>query len=447
MTIPVIQNNSSTPRVVDDSTGPDIDERRMIRRGAAVIAVGFGGFLLWSVWAPLDQGVHGRGTIAVFNDRKVIQHLRGGLIDEVLVKEGDPVKKGQLLVKMNTIDAGALRAGTRAQYVTLKATEARLLAELDNKRQITFSRDIARQPEANDAKSVQAALFKSRRGALSSELSAIQENIAGQVHNVTGLEQSLQSKKEQVTLLSQQLSSIKELATAGYYAKNRVLEMERNLAELNASVDATVADIGRARSTIAEWKYKLVLRQQEDRKEIESTLTDLQKELAQTQSKLKPLDFAMQNAEIRSPSEGRVVGLVMHTGGEVIAPGGKIMEIVPDKDPLIVEAKFSPTQIDKLRPKLPADLHFMALNRPDVPVVVGEVMTVSADQMDDPYTHAPFFLVRIKVSEQEIQKLRDHKLEIQPGMPLDVMVKTGEQTFLSYLLDPLKERMTWALSQ
>ena len=432
-----------------DSSAPDMDEKRVVRAGAWILVAGFGGFFLWAVFAPLDQGVHGRGTIAVINERKSIQHLRGGLVDQVLVKEGDAVKKGQLLAKMNIVDDAAQRDGVRTQYITLKAMEARLLAELENKNQISFSREISRQTggAAVDAKTVQTALFQSRRSALENELSAIRENIAGQEHNVKGLEQSLVAKKEQVALIKQQLDGVRDLAASGYYAKNRVLELERTSAELTSAMESTTADIGRAKSTIAEWKYKLALRQQEDRKEIENAYTELQKELAQTQSRLKSLEFALQNIEIRSPADGVVVGLAIHASGEVISPGGKMMDIVPSDEPLIVEAKFAPAQIDKLRPKLPADLHFMALNRPDLPVVVGEVMTVSADQLDDPYNHTPYFLVRIRVEEKELQKLRDHKLEIQPGMPLDVLVRTGEKTFLNYLLEPLKERMTWAFTE
>lgn len=448
MNIPILKKILSQTFREDDNAAPDIDEKRMVRVGAWILAAGFGGFFLWAVFAPLDQGVHGRGTIAAINERKSIQHLRGGLVDQILVKEGDTVKKGQLLARMNIVDDAAQRDGVRTQYITLKATEARLLAELENKNQITFPREISRQAAgAADAKTVQTALFQSRRSALENELSAIRENIAGQEHNVKGLEQSLVAKKEQVALIKQQLDGVKDLAAAGYYAKNRVLELERTSAELTSSMETIMADIGRAKSTIAEWKYKLALRQQEDRKEIESAFTELQKELAQTQSRLKSLEFALQNIEIHSPADGMVVGLAIHASGEVIAPGGKIMDIVPSDEQLIVEAKFAPAQIDKLRPKLPADLHFMALNRPDLPVVVGEVMTVSADQLDDPYNHTPYFLVRIKVDERELQKLRDHKLEIQAGMPLDVLVRTGEKTFFKYLLEPLKERMTWAFAE
>ncbi|MBI3901518.1 MAG: HlyD family type I secretion periplasmic adaptor subunit [Nitrosomonadales bacterium] len=426
---------------------PDADEKRMVRAGAWVLAVGFCTFCLWAAVAPLDQGVHGRGSITVIDERKGIQHLQGGLVADVLVKEGEPVKKGQLLVRMNTVDAAAQKEGIRAQYFTLKATESRLLAELENKHQISFPAEILGQPDAADAMRVQAALFSSHNGALNSELSAIQENIAGQEHNAKGLEQSLLAKKEQAALIKQQLDNVKDLAAAGYFARNRVLELERTSAELTSAIESVMADIGRARSTIAEWRYKLAFRQQEDSKEIETATTELQKELAQTQSRLKMSEFTLQNSEIRSPADGVVVGLAVHAVGEVISPGARIMDIVPSNEPLIVEAKFPPAQIDKLRTNLTADLHFMVSDRPDIPVIAGEVMTVSADQLADPYSHEPYFLVRIKVQEKELQKLRDHKLEMQPGMPVDVLVRTGEQTFFHYLLEPIKKRMTWAFTE
>lgn len=450
MNIPFLKKLFSRADAGDAGLAPDMDEKRMVRVGAWILFIGFGSFLLWAVMAPLDQGVHGTGTIAVINERKSVQHLQGGLVDEVLVREGAPVRKGQVLVRMNTVEAAAQRKDAYAQYVALKATEARLLAELENKRQVAFPAGIFRQSGdtvAADAKAMQSALFRSRRNALDNELSAIRENIAGQEHNVTGLEQSLLARREQIALIGRQLEGVRNLAANGYYAKNRVLELERTSSELTSAAASTEAGIGQARSTIAEWKYKLSLRQQEERKEVENALSGLQKEMAGAQSRLTAADFTLHNAEILSPAEGMVVGLNVHTNGGVIPAGGKVMDVVPNNEPLIVEAKFAPSVIDKLRPQLPVDLHFLTLNHPDIPVVTGEVMTVSADQLDDPYSHAPFFLVRIKVGESELQKLREHKLEVQPGMPLDVLVRTGERTFLSYLLEPVKERLKWAFTE
>jgi protease secretion system membrane fusion protein len=450
MTTPLLKKLFFHASRKDDALVPDMDEKRMMRIGAWILTVGFGGFLLWAAIAPLDQGVHGAGTIAVINERKSVQPLQGGLVDEVLVREGASVRKGQVLVRMNTVEAKAQREDAHAQYVTLKAMEARLLAELENKREVLFPADIFQQAGdaiAADAKTVQSALFRSRRNALENELSAIRENIAGQEYNFKGLEQSLAAKNEQIALIGRQLDGVRDLAVAGYFAKNRVLELERASYELKSAAESTKADIGQARSRIAEWKYKFSQRQQEDRKEVETALGGLQKEMAGAQSRLKALEFTLHNAELLSPADGVVVGLNAHTNGGVIPAGGVVMDIVPNNEPLIVEAKFSPSVVDKLRPKLPVDLHFLTLNHPDIPVVTGEVMTVSADQLDDPYSHTPYFLVRIEVGESELQKLREHKLEVQAGMPLDVLVRTGERSFLSYLLEPVKERLKWAFTE
>lgn len=450
MKIPFLKTRTTPTELAVESIAVDVDDRSVIRLGFLILIFGLGGFFLWAAWAPLDQGVPGSGVVAVINERQVVQHQQGGLVDAILVREGEAVKAGQVLVRLNTTDTLAQLGIVRAQYLTAKSSEARLLAELEGKSAVSFPDEIfgvQHDPAVETAKALQISLFRSRRSALESELATIRENIAGQEHQLKGLEQSLQVRREQLDLIRQQLESVRELAEAGYYPKNRMLELGRSAAELGSSVDETTTNIGRVKSGIAEWKYKAIQRQQEYRKEVESGLSELQKEVTGLKNKLDALEFVLGHADIRSPAEGLVVGMNIHTQGGVIPPGGKIMDIVPSKDPLIVEAKFSPSVIDKLRPDLVVDLRFSSLSRMHTPVIEGSVMTVSADQLLDEATRQPYFLARVRVTTQGYQELKKYSLEIQPGMPVEVLVRTGERTMLNYLIRPLKERMAWAFTE
>lgn len=428
---------------VEGEDGVDLDEGRYVRFGYLVIAGGLGVFLAWAVFAPLDQGVPGQGVVTVINQRVVVQHPIGGLIEDVLIKEGDKVKAGQILLRLNTMESTAQAEMVRAQYRAAQTEVERLEAELSGKK--VLLPDVASTDgRMSDALNYQAAVLQSRQAVLASELAVMRENLRGLEGQAGSLRTLVQTRIRQSELAKQQLGGVKELSEAGYYPRNRMLELEGVIAGDDAKTDETRAELGRIESGMAEIKHKLLLRQQDYKKEMEIRLAELQQQLIGLKSKLNAAEFIEKNSVIVSPVDGVSVGLNFHGKGQVIPPGGRIVDVVPDNESLIIEAKFAPDMINELRVGLKVDIRFSGLHHVELPAIDGEVLTVSADYLVDEATHAHYFLARVGLTKQGLAVLAAHGVSLQPGMPSEVLVKTGERTLLNYLIEPVKERMEWS---
>lgn len=424
------------------------DARQYARLGWLIVLFGVLGFLSWATLAPLDRGVPMAGTVTVSGNRKVVQHQIGGTIEKILVKDGDTVKVGQVLFRMNDVQTKASADMTRVQWFVAKATEARLNAERDSANVIHFPSgliDEKRNPAVAVAMLAQEQLFSSRRGALLSEMAAIDENLAGIRSQLRGLEESLSFKKSQQAILKEQLDGLRDLAKEGYIAKNRLLEVERTYAQLNGSVAEDVGNIGRATRQISELGLRKVQRQQDAQKEIRTQLTEVQRDAEALQNRLKALDYDLKNVEVKAPVEGVVVGLNVFTVGAVIPTGFKLLELVPISESLIVEGQLPVNLIDKVHVGLPVELIFSAFNSNITPHIPGVVTQVSADRTVDERTGVPFYKVKASVTPEGKKKLAN--LQVRPGMPVELFVKTGERTMMNYLLKPILDRANSALSE
>lgn len=436
-----------SPKERSGTAGVDLDDGRFVRLGYRVIAVGLGGFLIWAVFAPLDQGVPGQGVVTFTNQRKVVQHPDGGMVDEVLVAEGSKVKAGQVIARLNVTANKAQTEMVRAQYRAAKSEELRLLAELSGKKSLELQGAETADPLMTEAMEQQAAVLRTRRSVLESELAVLRENLHGLERQASGYRNLMITRKQQGELAKQQVVGVRELTSTGYYPKNRLLELERAAAEHDAKIDETQTELGRIESSIAEVKYRLLLRQQEYRKEVEGRLAELQPEVSGLKSKLDAVEFIEKNSVILSPADGFAVGLNFHGKGEVVPPGGRIVDIVPENEQLIVDAKFAPDMADELRAGLNVDIRFSGVNSVNLPAVEGEVLTVSADQLVDEATRTPYFLARVQLTKPGLATLKEYQVAIQPGMPAEVLVKTGERSLFNYLIAPVKDRMEWAFIQ
>ena len=396
MTMKKLLDNKAAPTDIAFQETPSMevntDARSHTRMGWWIVIVGVGGFLLWATFAPLDKGVPISGTVAVATSRKEIQHPTGGIIQDILVKEGDVVKAGQTLVSMNDTQTRALAEIARVQYFTASAAEARLTAERDEKRSITFP------PELENAKDdprvitnikLQKQLFTSRRMGIQTELG----------------------------ILKEQLNNLRDLAKEGYVARNRMLDLELTYVHL----------------------------QQEYQKEVRTQLSDVQKEAEALRTRLISLDFDLANVEVKAPVDGTIVGLNVFTRGGVVGPGSKLMEIVPSDDLLVVEGQVPVHLIDKVHPDLKVELIFSAFNQNLTPHIPGIVTHVSADRLIDEITKQPYYKLRAKVAPEGM-KMVAH-LQIRPGMPVDLFVKTGERTMMNYILKPILDHVKMSLTE
>jgi protease secretion system membrane fusion protein len=428
----------------------DTDARAYTRLGWLIVLAGVLGFLVWAGVAPLDKGVPMSGTVAAESNRKAVQHQAGGTVQQILVKDGDVVKAGQVLVRMNAIGAQAGVDMTRAQYFTARATEARLLAERDALRAIRFPDELAKQagdPRVAEAMTLQTQLLASRRASLQSELGGIDENIAGLKIQIGGLQASRDSKQAQVGYLKEQLDGMRDLAKEGYVARNRLLELERTYAQLQGAIAEDMGTIGRSQRQVLELTLRKAQRTQDYQKEVRAQLADVQKEADAQGARMSAQQFDLSNVEVRAPVGGTVVNLAVFTNGGVVAPGFRLMDIVPLGDPMVVEGQLPVNLVDKVRAGLPTELIFSAFNANRTPRIPGVVETVSADRSVDERTGAAFYRVRVKVSPKGAQAIARHGMDIRPGMPVELFVKTGERTMMSYLLKPVFDRAHSSLSE
>lgn len=409
---------------VDDvkDLGDHTDTNAPIRLGFWVLVVGFGGFLLWSAVAPLDEGVAAQASVSIETRRKTIQHLSGGVVHQVLVKEGQWVKEGEVLVELDESVSKANYQAVRQNYMGQRATESRLLAELQGASSITFHPDLIKA--STDAlvqqhMQTQRELFKSRR--------------ASNIASTLGITTMLESRKAQAELQSQQLTAVRELAAEGYAARNQVLQMEQAQAELRA----VIADLNASQSRV----------RQEYLKEVSTQLADVRREVQSGQEKLAAVSEDLARTHMRSPVEGQVVGLTLGSTGGVVTPGQRLMDIVPKGESLMVDAKVPPHVIDKVYAGEAVEVRFSTFANSPQLVLDGKLMSVSSDVLTEQTAmgNMSYYLARIEITPEGIRQLG--KRVMQPGMPAEVLIKTGERSVLTYLMHPLTKRLASAMKE
>lgn len=449
MKLAVEEKKAATDIIQAGSTAlVETDETIHTRIGWWIVLVGVCGFILWAFIAPLDKGVPLSGAVSVDSNRKAVQHQTGGIVDKILVKEGDSVEAGQVIVHLNDTQAKAQAEITRSQLLSAYAIRARLLAERDGSHDITYPPELL--SVQNDTRiesniSTQNQLFKSRNLAIQHELAAINESITGLRMQLDGLEASRSSKKQQLVFLTEQLTNLRELAVDGYVPRNRVLDEERTYVQLTGEISADTGNIGRTQQQISELIQQRVQRQQEHQKDIRQQLSDIQRELEGLENRLQAEDFELSNVLVKAPVSGTVVGIQIFTNGGIVAPGFTMMDIVPSEDMLIVTGQVPVHLIDKVHAGLPVDLIFTAFNQNKTPNIPGTVTQVSADRLVEERTGEPFYNLKAKVTPEGMQLLAQH--QIRAGMPVEIFVKTGERSLMNYLFKPILDRLHAAMSE
>jgi membrane fusion protein, protease secretion system len=440
-----------SPGAANDSRQEIIQPERSRpgRIGLWALAIGFGGFLLWAAFAPLDEGVPSAGVVSVDTKRKAVQHMQGGIVKEVLVGEGDRVKEGQVLIKLDAATAKANFEASRQRYFSLRAMQGRLMAEQAGAPIITFNPELkaaAADPLIGEQMVTQERLFQSRRSSLRADLQGIQESIQGQEGLVQSYQSMMTSRRSQLALVSDELKNTSELVKEGYAPRNRQLELERMVADLNSSTAELLGNTTRGQRAISEYRQRMIQRQQEYRKEVETQLADVSRDVQSEEAKYVALQADLSRIEIKSPAEGQVVGLAVQTVGGVIQPGQKLMDIVPDNEALVLETRVAPHMIDRVHAGLTADVRFSAFAHSPQLVVKGKVVSVSGDLLTDPQqNNAAYYLARTVVTPEGMKKLG--KRQMQPGMPVEVVFTTGERTMLNYLLNPLIRRVSASMKE
>jgi len=433
---------------VEDAHDLPMDTRSPARLGFRVLAIGFGGFLLWAALAPLDEGVPTSGTVTVETKKKAVQHLTGGIVKSVRVKEGQIVQEGDPLMEIDPAATQANFESVRQRYYTLRATEARLVAEQGGSDTISFHSDLLKDkdsPLTADLIANQEGLFAARRMAFRAEIQAIEEAISGLEGSIAGYQGLLESRRLQLTLLDEEIRGLTELVSDGYAPRNNLLSLQRTQAETMGAISDLRGNIDRSKSSLAEARLRIIQRNQEFRKEVDHELADVRGQVDAESERFNAIKGDLARTVIRAPASGQVMGLAVQTVGGVIGPGQKVMDIVPQDEPLLLETHIPPHLIDRVQPGLEADVRFSSFAHSPLLVVPGKVVSISHDLLVNEQTGIPYYLARVSVTEEGMKKLG--KRQLQAGMPVEVVVITGERSMLTYLLHPLLKRIASSMKE
>jgi HlyD family secretion protein len=414
--------------------------RGLIIAGTLVAAAFFGGFGAWAALAPLASAAIAPGTVTVDSHRKTVQHLEGGIIAELLVRNGDDVAAGQVLLRLEDVESRAAFDLLKGQHRALLAQEARLIAERDGQSEPAFAPELlslSADPAVAEILAGQRRILASRNQVLEGQTAVLHQRIRQYEAEIESLKAQIDSGEVQLRFIAEELSGVGELFEKGLEKKSRLLALKREAARLTGMQGDYQGRITQAEQGIAEARMEsLSLKEQRDA-EVATELREVQVELAEVTDKLRAAQSRLQRTEILAPQAGVVVNLRYFTAGGVIEPASPILEIVPAGERLVVDARLDPMNIDEVRAGMAAEVRLVAFKQRITPTIAGRVQQVSADALVDEQTMRTYYVARVEISPAELDGL--NSVELYPGMPVEVMIATGERTALDYLLAPVAQ--------
>jgi HlyD family type I secretion membrane fusion protein len=424
------------PQRAPSSAGPAIFV------GYTVIFLFFGVLGTWSYYAPLSSAVIAPGTIVVETNRKIVQHLEGGIVREILVEESSVVKAGDVLVRLENTQALASEAVLGNQLNDSLSREARLLAERDKRENIVFPEELlvlSGSPSIKNLLSDQVTQFEKRRISLAGQVSILEARSSQYVSQVSGLTAQRAGLMEQVKIFNEELVGLRELYEDGYYPRSRILAMERETARLDGEIGQVTAKIAESQGGESETLLQIEQIQRTFSEEVVAELRDVRLKISDARERLNVAVDILKRIDIVAPQSGIVQNLKIHTIGGVIKAGEALMEIVPTEDKLIVRAEISPLDIDNVHVGLKSEIRLSAFNTRGMTTIFGRVESVSPDQIFNEITRDVYFQANIVVDESTVPD--DIKDRITPGMPAEVVITTGERTVLDYLISPIEDAL------
>lgn len=412
-------------------------DRGIRRVGMTIVLVTFGLFGTWAAFAPLGNAVYGAGIVTVQSYRKTVQHLEGGIVKELLAHDGDTVHKGDPLIVLDDGQLNSEYESTRNQLITARAKEARLRAERDDLPAIPALKiDGVESDRAREAIDGEAQVFRSRHDARLGEISVQKERIGQLKQQILGLNDMIATKVSLEKSYTGEITELKDLLRQGFVDKQRLLEQERKLDMLKSEVADHQSTITKTRLQINETEMQIVQTNQKFSSDVAKDLSDVQAQVFDLQEKASALKDRLSRIVIRAPEDGMVLEMKVHTIGGVVSAGTPLLDIVPESSELVVEAHVSTNDIDRITLGKLTDIRFSAFNSATTPVIQGQVTRISADRLTDEKTGEGYYLVRVKVTDEGMERLGSRKL--QPGMPAEVLINAGERTMLEYLLKPAR---------
>ncbi len=417
---------------------PKESARGAMAAGFAVIAVFFFGMGGWAAYAPLNGAVVAPAVVKVEGNRKTIQHLDGGIVKELLVKEGDRVAIGQSLIILEDTQARAAVDVLSQQSYALRAQEARLLAERGGDKAIVFPDELTSQrddPAIGKVLQTEARQFEIRRTTLEGQVSVLKQRIAQLQEQIAGAEAQQTAVKESLAIIAAELKDQNFLLDKGLTQRPRVLELERTASGLRGQLGDLIGTIAKVRQAIGEIEMQIIQARNVWTTEVAKDLHEAEAKLADVTPRLQAARDVLDRTKIRSPYAGYVVDLSVFSVGGVIQRGDKVMDIVPSQNGLVTEANINVDDIHDIHRGMRADLHFTAYKQRVIPVIHGDVIDVSADRLTDKRTGVPYYTALVRVDDQELAA--SNEVQLYPGMAVTVMIPTRERTALDYLIGPI----------
>ena len=394
-------------------------------------------FGLWAYLAPIDGAAMAPGFVAVKSHKRTVQHLDGGIVNQLLVKDGDIVQQGAVLLTLDGTENKAQLEIARSQYITLTAQVARLDAEREGKKTIAYPASLndVSDVRISEAKKTENQLFVARKNAHQGEMAVLTQRVGQLDSKIDGYKGQRTSKQALVASYSEEARDLKELLAEGFADKQRLRDTERSYMLNNGEVAALSSDIAASEIQKGETRLEILQLEKKFQEEVSTKLSEVQTDLYDVNQRMLTTKDKVVRIDIKAPVAGRVMGMDMHTLGGVILPGHPILDIVPQKEELIVDAQVSPLDIDRVSVGLIAEVRFTAFAQALTPVIEGKVINISADRLIEEKTGAPYYQAHIELTPESYQKMAH--LELVPGMPVEVLIKTGARTVFQYLTKPI----------
>jgi len=426
---------SINPASTDSLSGLPTSDSRARFIGYLIVFVTFGIFGTWAAFAPLESAAMAPGVVTVQTYRKTVQHLEGGIVKELHARDGEVVSAGDPLIVLDDTQVRAEYGITRSQLIATQAMEARLRAERDNLEAIDFSGMLEKASDrAVEAREGETQVFNARRGSRLGEVAVLEKRIGQLNEQISGLRSMIRTKASLESSYKGEIAELSDLLKEGFVDKQRLLDQERKLDMLRSEIADHESAITKTRLQISETELQILQLNKDFSADVVAQLAEVQTKVFDLQERMAALEDRLTRIVIRAPEDGMIIGMTVHTVGGVINPGTPLLDIVPAQSDLIVEAQVSPVDIDRVRVGKLADIRFSAFKSSTTPVMKGVVRHVSADRLINKDTGMPYYLARVALTDEGRQALGS--LQLQPGMPAEVLINTGSRTMLQYLVQP-----------
>lgn len=426
----------------------ELDIKKVSRRGLVTLIVGFIGFVVWGSLVAMDRGVVVNGTLTFHGERKTIVHPHGGVVEKIWITEGQLVQQGQTLISLNTTDSQTQLNALQVQRKALLAKMERLQKETGNspgtttKPETTGKAADAFQTQQHEA---EAMLYASRQRALQNDIRMLELESNTAQNNMTAQNNAQRSKQQQLERLKQQYLGMADMVAKGYMPANRLVELQGQISALEVALAQDEIQISQLNATIRNAKLKKQQLHNQLHTESQTVLADVQAELAALDEQIQRIAFVVQHTNIQSPVAGQVLGLKLFTQGSAMPANTPIMDIAPNGSELEISAELEPAMVDQVKAEQPVTVRFSALKTAQTLEVEGVLNRVGADQLSNPTTGMPYIPVNVRLTQKALEEIAQHR--IQAGVPVELLIVTGEQTLMQYLFKPITDRLFSAMRE